>query len=130
MKRKPSQPKQQSAKPKTTVSLTLLDFAVLAWHLYAAIRDHEIGFNDADTTMHTLAVRLNSGLKRAVSLNTLESALYCCNLLDEQGRFWHPSGRSFDDFAKRLMAENGDSRRFNRTYNYFEEGKQSGKSRR
>lgn len=113
------------------VALSLLDIAVLLWHLYASSRDETIGYNDANVSMIAILKALNPRRKKLLSIRTLESALYCCNILDEQGRFWHPKGGSFDDFVKRIMVENADERSFNKTYNYFEEGKgKRGKARR
>ncbi len=73
--------------------------------------------NDADRTVDELiaAVDNNRGwIPRAV----LESALYCCNMNDEQHKFWHPKQWTFIKFYKDLLGRQLD---FNRYYNFIVE---------
>lgn len=46
----------------------------------------------------------------------LETGLYYCNLLDEDGKFWHPQNKSFDRFLEDILP---DDLAFDKTYNFI-----------
>lgn len=48
--------------------------------------------------------------------DVLESCLYNANLLDESNKFWHPNGKSFEQFVSEIL---GPNEAFNRYYNYI-----------
>jgi hypothetical protein len=50
----------------------------------------------------------------------LESALYCCNMLNEIRRdpFWDPRGLTFDEFLARVVPK---KKKFNKKYNLLED---------
>lgn len=95
------------------IALTGLDTTVLMYHLHKFAEKH--GHADADRTLAELT-RLLSYSNRYLK-PVVESAMYCCNLLDEEKEFWHPQGATFDEFARKV----GQGRRFNKRYNYFED---------
>jgi hypothetical protein len=95
--------------------ITGLDATVLLYHLHRFAIKH--GHSDADRTLNEVT-RLLSFSHRCLT-SVVESALYCCNLLDEETEFWHPEGATFDEFARKV----GKGRKFNKRYNYFEDRK-------
>lgn len=54
--------------------------------------------NDTDATVRELVRRLEHGEEK-VSKKTVEAALYCCNMNDEDKKFWHPFKRPFRAFV-------------------------------
>lgn len=80
--------------------------------------------NDADRTVREIAVELDkyrSSIKRAV----LESALYCCNMEEERGKFWHPFDHSFNRFIDEILPSDFH---FDRYYNQIYEKKKQAKA--
>lgn len=73
--------------------------------------------NDTDRTVWELCQEIDAFdgyLGRAV----LESALYCCNIQDEDSRFWHPSGWGFEKFVINLLPPD---QQFDRYYNIIKD---------
>lgn len=58
--------------------------------------------HDADRTVREIIDELDHH-RGTVSKSLLESALYCCNMEDEKGKFWHPLGQSFTNFVSELL---------------------------
>lgn len=98
--------------------VTLLQLAILLFHVHRGATDDQVGFEDAQETLDTLTRKLN----RPVHSNPvlLESALWSANLLDEQGKWWHPHGLTFDEFVVQLL---GRKVKFDKIYNLIEEEK-------
>ncbi len=69
--------------------------------------------NDADRTVEEIVSEIDT-FKGYLSKGVLESALYCCNLEDENKQFWHPWKRPFDMFVKELLPH---GQTFNKYYN-------------
>lgn len=59
----------------------------------------KVGFEDADRTRGELERALRG---RAVEVGAVESALWSCCLLDEEGEFYHPR-LTFDQFLGELL---------------------------
>jgi hypothetical protein len=78
------------------------DFAALLHCLCLAAKDEDIGFNHATTD---LTGWFSSLAPYGVTINDafVEDMLYAANLLNEQEKFVHPQGKSFDDFLKGLL---------------------------
>lgn len=95
------------------------DFAVLLHSLCKACLDKDIGFNHATTD---LTGWFNSLAPFGVTLNDafIEDMLYAANLLQEQEKFQHPLGKSFDDLLKAILKR---SEVFDRDTNTIQEGK-------
>lgn len=96
-----------------SVSLRPLDIAILLHNVYHC----PDASNDADHTIEEIVLTLNKGVGY-LTKELLESALYCCNMNNEQGKFWHPQKVQFDSFVKHLL---GADFQFNKYYNYIEE---------
>jgi hypothetical protein len=52
---------------------------------------------------------------RWIPVADLEALIYCANLLNEEGKFWHPEKMEFDPFLKRV----GKTQQFDKIYNMF-----------
>lgn len=63
-----------------------------------------VGYEDADIPYKTFLARL--ALTIAVPIEDVESALWSCNLMNEQKKFWHPDKKKFDEFLGGLKLEN------------------------
>jgi hypothetical protein len=100
-----------SRKGRRWKALRVLDISVLLYHVYQGLKNPEVGFEDAEETLNSLSKRLN--YKFLVDPKILESCLWSCNLLNEQGKWWHPKDRTFDEFLKDVLGEDS----FNKTYN-------------
>lgn len=79
--------------------------------------------NDADRTVEELCREIDA-FDGYLSKGVLESALYCCNMNQENQtkvpglKFWHPSGRTFDQFVKELLPT---TKAFNKYYHFIYE---------
>ncbi len=108
-----------SKSPVTTAfnlstTLSLREAMILLCNIYRAKQDAEIGFEHAVKTIEELCAPLEAH-KVELTVTDIESALWSCQLLDEKGEFWHPFGRSFDEFLKDISEE-----KFNKFYCWFE----------
>lgn len=93
------------------LNLSTLDLAILMYNVYRSA--HELGYADADTSLDELIYSENPRIR--IKHSTLEKFLYCANMLDEKGKFWHPYNKSFDGF----MAKQPRWPKFDRVHNYF-----------
>ena len=100
---------------KPTRSLRTIDLAILIYNVYKGAANKNVGFEDANETLDSLCNHLNKEFPIDVSL--LESALWSCNLLDEEKQFWHPKELTFQQFVTKLFPKDS----FNRIYNMLEE---------
>lgn len=98
-------------------AVNLFQAAVILSNLAIARKDKDVGFEDADRTYDEVIDAFTRGGTVSVKQEVLESALWACNLLDERGKFFHPSGKSFDRFLKLLLSR---QERFNRDLNFIE----------
>lgn len=78
--------------------LTPLQAVVLMWH----VTQSEDASNDADRTVEEIVRELDS-YNGSISKGLLESALYCCNMEAEKGKFWHPLKQPFKTFVQTLL---------------------------
>lgn len=85
------------------------DMVVLMHHVLYS----EDAENDADRMVEELAMHLDH-YKGYVGKGVFESALYCCNMENERGNFWHPLGMKFDAFLERVIPL---GQRFDKYYN-------------
>lgn len=108
-----------SEAPKT-YAVSLLDLAVLLLHVHKGAEHPEVGFEDADRSIEELT-KLLQVRKVEVQREALESALWSCNLMDEEQVFWSPKKESFILFAARLLNNSGHygdgTLTFDRQYN-------------
>jgi hypothetical protein len=95
-------------------SVKLIDLAVLLYNVAKGAEDSEVGFEDAQRTIEELFLRLNK--KIMVAPDLLESALWSSNLLNEQGKWTHPAGMTFDEWVKGIVGPDT----FNKTYSLIE----------
>ena len=103
---------------RSGIRVTTLDFLVLLDHVLrgAALPDL-IGWEDAENTLKDMTKLLTKDLY--IEKNTLESALWSVNLMNEAGKYSHPLGVGFDDWLKQLLGP----RKFNKQLNIIEEKK-------
>ncbi len=81
--------------------------------------------NDADRTVLEITQQIDN-FRRSLPTALLESALYCCNMENERGNFWHPYGWSFDKFVVETI--NDEDLHFDRYYNVIYEKKRKTKT--
>lgn len=93
----------------------LLDIVTLLHNVHAGSRHKEVGFEDALETLDSLTKKL-SRKKFLIDPSILESALWSCNLMDENKEFWDAQGRTFDEFLKALLG----SDKFDKFFNMIE----------
>lgn len=102
---------------KNKVPISVLDLAVLLFYVHRGAADNEVGFVDARESLETLTRELNKALY--VDPTMLESAIWSSNIMDEQGKFWHPEGLTFDEWVRRIA----NGAKYNRVYGLFESKK-------
>jgi len=107
---------------QTRFRISLLDAVVLLYHVHRGAKTEGVGFEDCDRTLEYLTRSL-AQFKYTVSQSALESALWSCNLMDEQGEFWCPEGKSFDDWIKNFTV---NDYKYDKFYNVMEERKKRG----
>lgn len=98
----------------------VLDLAVLIEHVYRGALHPEVGYADSQRTLDTLIGALNKAFWLDPSL--IQSALWSCNLLHEQGSFSHPKGLKFEDWVKRFL---NPGEKFDPTYHLFVKEKEA-----
>ncbi len=98
--------------------VTPLQAVILLYHVMIS----EDAENDADRTVEEIAADIDT-FNSYLSKGVLESALYCCNLEDEKGKFWHPWKWPFDKFVRDLIPKD---QKFNKYYNVLCEDKDDG----
>ncbi len=103
-------------KPK--VQVNILDLATLLFHVHKGALHPNVGFEDCERTLKKLTDEL-APKRLSVPLDSIESALWSCNLLDEQQEWWSPKNETFEEFYKRLLkfVDPGATLRFDRIYN-------------
>ena len=85
-----------------TFQLNVFDVAVLLFSIWKCATIPSLGHVDADYTLERLTSILD--IRRIqVPQHILESALYCCNMLQEQKKFIDPKGRPFARFIEDLI---------------------------
>lgn len=119
--------KQQDESGNEYHSLRVIDAAALLINVYRGARSSKVGFEDAERTLAMLAQELGAKDTIRMKRDALESALWSCNMLFEQGKFWHPKKISFDSFLGELLHKNQD---FDKMYNFIKEKKRVSNSRR
>jgi hypothetical protein len=76
--------------------------------------------NDADRTVQEIMEEINEN-NGYLPKGLLESGLYCCNMNEEDKKFWHPYGHDFDRFVKGVLIPK--KFRFDKVYNSIHEVK-------
>ncbi len=80
----------------------LLDLAILLYNVHRAAEEAEVGFYHASESLDSLTKLLDK--KAIVRIEDIEAALWSSNLLDEQGKFWHPQLK-FKDWVRNLVGK-------------------------
>lgn len=104
-----------SKKGRQWRSVRIMELAVLLFSVNRAANDPDVGFEDAAQTADGITRRLN--LWRLIDPDIIESALCAANMLNEQGKFIHPSGLTFEQFVDKVLRGRG---RFDTFYNLIE----------
>lgn len=102
-------------------NITLLEAAVLLYHVSKAARTKSIGFEDADRTLDQMMRALRANRAFTIKQDVLESALWSCNMLSKEREFWTPDGREFRQFARDLIEDK--TLRFDDFYHIVEKKK-------
>lgn len=97
--------------------LSMFDGMVLLLNVARGSRHPNVGFEDTDNSEAQLRALIGQGRSIAIEKSALESALWSCNLLDEQKAFEHPDGKSFDDFLNSILEPRGRGEKFDKIYN-------------
>jgi hypothetical protein len=95
-----------------------LELAVMLYHIHKAANDPDIGFIDAERRL----VQISNDLVRkpaAIKQSLVESSLAFCNMMAEQGKFWHPFNKSIDEFISDVVKTTGKPYRFDKDYHLF-----------
>lgn len=96
------------------------DLIVLIYHLHRFTQKYE--HNNIDKSYAQITKHVTP--KKWVSKQDLEHLLYCCNLLSEDGEFWHPDDIDFDQFLREVQ-KRYELSDFDKLRNYFKEGEQN-----
>lgn len=84
--------------------VTTRHLAILLANLHRAVVEQTVGFEDADRTSRELEMLLTRRV--AIPRHLLESALWCCNLLWEKRKFFHPDDNtSFAAFFREMCPD-------------------------
>ncbi len=96
-------------------AISTLHLAILLDNLHRGAVSPNVGFEDAGQTLQQLTHKLDRHFN--VYLSDLESALWSCNLMNENGAFWHPLDRTFDEFLRDVLP----GEKFDKNYNFVKE---------
>lgn len=78
-----------------------VDLMALIFNLLEGAKDPNIGFEDIRETVDTMTRKLNKDYW--LEDKVIESALFNSNLMNENGKFWHPKGLTFEQFTKKFL---------------------------
>lgn len=92
--------------------LSALDFVVALYNV-ATCDEADC---DPEYTQKKLIISIMK-YKGAVTKPSLERVLFCLNMNDEAGKFWHPLNYSFDKFLKQAVPQGW---KFDKYYNTLE----------
>jgi hypothetical protein len=92
----------------------LYDLCTLLHNIQEGAKHPDVGFEDATKTIEDVVARLNK--KILLPPDLIESALWSCNLMNEEKAFWDFKGRDLDTFIKQVVVEG----KFNKLYNTIE----------
>jgi len=95
---------------KSTIVVGALDITILLLHLYRLYEKD--GNMDAINSVEEIEKRMKFSIRLPLSI--VESCLYSCNMLSEQGEFWHPRMN-----CESFLAKVCKGRKYNRTYHYI-----------
>jgi hypothetical protein len=90
----------------------------MLYHIHKAASDPEIGYIDAERRLTQISndlVRKPAKIKQSL----VESSLAFCNMMAEQGKFWHPLNKSVDEFIADVVRVTGKPYRFDKDYHLF-----------
>ncbi len=96
------------------LKIKILDLAILLLNVHRAAQEPAIGFVDANQSLDTLTSKLDRTI--SIDRSLIESALWSSNMLDEDGKFWHPRDMSFEKWHKELLKKE----KYNRYYGVLE----------
>jgi len=85
--------------------ITLHQAAILLWCLYQCALDDDLGYLDAETSMHAFLTKTLSQEIELYKLD-LERLLHAGNVMDILGKFWSPDGKSFEEFISPILFKN------------------------
>lgn len=91
-------------------AIRLIDLVCLLWNAHRGAAHPEVGWEDTEETLDTYTKKLNRGV--FVPKELIESGLWSCSLLDEQGEFWHPRGLTFEQFVDKVRRRDKFDRRY------------------
>lgn len=112
-----------------TVRVTLLDAAVLLFHVYKGAEDSDfIGYQDIDHPLHELVRLLGKNKTYKIPVDVIASALWSCSCYNDVKDFWHPTSDEFSDFVDRLLGSDWDYDRFYNLIRPSNKGAQSGET--
>lgn len=100
-------------KDNKSVRIKGSDLTTLIFNLWRGAADKNVGWEDAARTLDDISYNLD--FYSVQKVDVLESALWSCNLLHEQGKFWDIKNRSFDEFVKVILPEFN----FDKDYNFL-----------
>ena len=104
--------------------LTLLDITTLLYNVYRGAQTPEIGFEDCDLSMKDMVRDFGGRTTKAhIPRRTLESALWSCSQMNDNGQFWSPTGETFKQLIERIeqTAIDGAAVKFDERYNLLTE---------
>lgn len=99
-----------------TMRASALDLAILLLNIHRSAEDPAICYLDPHLPIEYLEACFNVEFR--VALGRMERALFCANMMNEQGKFWHPKGLSFKEWSEKMTPRGYD---FNAQYNFFQE---------
>ncbi len=102
---------------KKSRKVSVLDLVVMLTNVIKGAQTSTVGFEDADRTYRQIVNQLGKAKKVMIPDSLIESALWSCNLLHEQGKFEHPLDVKFTPWMKALVKPDG----FDRKYNFIKE---------
>lgn len=78
-----------------------MDISILLLNTHKANVQPDIGYQDTIETIEGVNKRLNQ--KVLVDPRLIESMLWACNMLNEDGKFIHPTNLTLDEFIKVVL---------------------------
>lgn len=99
--------------PENQIRMKIVDLLILLYHIEQGAQDQHVGFEDAEMTLDEMRKSLEHDV--SLSIDLTQRALWSANLMDEQRKFWHPYGLTFNQFLQRILV--GTGLKFDKTYN-------------
>jgi hypothetical protein len=98
--------------------ISILEFIVLYSNVLHAKEEKTVGYQNHDESFNELIARLEK-TQIYLTQQEMEAALWACQAMSEEGKFWHPLKKPFTVFLNAALNYKQTKKYFNSTYSWI-----------